>query len=126
MLPSRWGVNSSILRVYLLLNLIIGKRATWKICGCIFSGKNHSKAMYCYYSVGLGLPLFEGIIVLAGSCFILLESYYPAAPPTPRWAWLAASEIQMGKLSFKELITCVELPARVEWRQTWAAAYTAT
>lgn len=77
-------------------------------------------------SVGLGLPLFEGIIVLAGSCFILLESYYPAAPPTPRWAWLAASEIQMGKLSFKELITCVELLACVEWRQTWAAAYTAT
>lgn len=78
-------------------------------------------------SVGLGLPLFEGIIVLPGSCFILLESYYPAPPPpTPRWAWLAASEIQMGKLSFKELITCVELPAGVEWRQTWAAAYTAT
>lgn len=68
--------------------------------------------------IGLGLPLFEGIVVLAGSCFILLESYYPALPPPPNpgWAWLAASEMQMRNLSFKELITCVE----------WAAAYTAT
>lgn len=29
-----------------------------------------------------------------------------------------APQIQMGKLSFKELITCVGLPTDVEWRQT--------
>lgn len=105
--------------VYLLLKVISGRRvATWKILVASLVERMAVKQCIVVISVARGLPLSEGITVLAGACFILLESIslHPQG-----WAWLAASEIQMGKLSFKELVTCVGLPTRVEWRQTWAA-----